>query len=158
MLLTFNCSLSILSFSLLETSAVFLRAYVFNSDLSEWNVAKVTNMLLSTCQFPLFNSPLPTTFLFFFSDKINFYKQFFVSLTPTIMLNLVLPPPCFSFTSCLILQCFILRINSTGPGATHPGLKKLAPVTSQVATVLLSAVPLENMSTATIITPPLPKK
>ena len=110
-----NCFLRLIvlflfSLSLFETSAVFFNAEVFNSDLSEWNVAKVTSMQSSTCQFPLFNSPLPTTFLFFSSD---IYKQFFVSFTPTIMLNLVLPPPCSSFISCLILQCLVLRKNST---------------------------------------------
>ena len=99
-------------------------------------------------KFPLFNSPLPTTFLFFSSDKINFYKQFFVSFAPTIVLNLVLPPPCSSFTSCLILQCFIMRKNSTRSGAISCGLKKLDPMTSHLATVLLSAVPPENMSTS----------
>ena len=131
---------------------MFYNAQVFNSDLSEWNVAKVTTMGFSTCQFPLFNSPLPTTFLFFSSDKINFYEQFFNFLSlfffPTIMLNLVLPPPCSSFISCLILQCLVLRQNSTGPGATHPGLEKLDPMTSPAATDTPSAVPLDNITTS----------
>ena len=57
--------------------SLFFQKKTFNANISKWNVAEVTSMQSSTCQFPLFNSPLPTTFLFFSSDKMNFYKQFF---------------------------------------------------------------------------------
>ena len=56
-----------------DTSRVTSMDYLFNdkitfkdADISKWNVAEVTTMERSTCQFPLFNSPLHHL-LFFFS-------------------------------------------------------------------------------------------
>ena len=43
---------------------LFYDKRTLDADLSKWNVAKVTNMYQSTYQFPLFNSPLHTCFLF----------------------------------------------------------------------------------------------
>ena len=64
---TSNVSPSFYSRSLspVETSAVFQYAHVFNSDLSKWNVAKVSVMSQSTFQFPLFSSLSTTCCLFF---------------------------------------------------------------------------------------------
>ena len=46
--------------------SLFNQKDTFNSDLSKWNVANVTSMLFSTCQFPLFNSPLHHLLFFLF--------------------------------------------------------------------------------------------
>ena len=72
--------------SLFETSAVFSEAKVFNSDLAKWNVAKVTNMGYSTCQFPLFNSPLHHLLFFFFLSLLA--KRW--CLSPFILFILIL--------------------------------------------------------------------
>ena len=44
---------------------LFFQQYTFNANISKWNVAEVTNMDRSTCQFPLFNSPLHHLLFFF---------------------------------------------------------------------------------------------
>ena len=55
-----------------DTSRVTSMAFLFQSkntfeaNISKWNVAEVTNMRNSTCQFPLFNSPLHHLLFFFF--------------------------------------------------------------------------------------------
>ena len=51
----------------------------------------------------------------------------------------------------------MMRVNSTGSGATHHGLEKLDAVTSPTATDLSSAVPLDNITTSQNQLP-LPKK
>ena len=50
----------------------------FEADLSKWNVAKVTNMIYSTFQFPLFNSLSTTCFLFFF---LSLFARIFIFIT-----------------------------------------------------------------------------
>ena len=45
---------------------LFYNKRTFDGNISKWNVAEVTNMDRSTCQFPLFNSPLHHLLFFFF--------------------------------------------------------------------------------------------
>ena len=49
----------------------------FKANISKWNVAEVTNMNSSTCQFPLFNSPLHHL-LFFFSLSLSLLEVSFI--------------------------------------------------------------------------------
>jgi len=81
LILTHRFSL-LFSFFLFGTSAVFQNAKVFNSDLSEWNVTKVTAMDGSTFQFPLFNS-FPTT-CFLFLCLSPFVLEFFINFALSI--------------------------------------------------------------------------
>ena len=57
--------------------SLFLFKTTFNADLSKWNVAEVTNMQSSTCQFPLFNSPLHHLLFFFLLSLWSKFHLFF---------------------------------------------------------------------------------
>ena len=48
-----------------------------DADISKWNVAEVTTMERSTCQFPLFNSPLHHLLFFFFLSLCSKFHLFF---------------------------------------------------------------------------------
>ena len=56
---------------------LFYNKYTFNANISKWNVAEVTNMANSTCQFPLFNSPLHHLLFFFFLSLCSKFHLFF---------------------------------------------------------------------------------
>ena len=56
---------------------LFYNKKTFDADLSKWNVAEVTNMRSSTCQFPLFNSPLHHLLFFFFLSLCSKFHLFF---------------------------------------------------------------------------------
>ena len=56
---------------------LFSGKYTFNANISKWNVAEVTNMANSTCQFPLFNSPLHHLLFFFFLSLCSKFHLFF---------------------------------------------------------------------------------
>ena len=56
---------------------LFFQKKTFNADLSKWNVAEVTSMQSSTCQFPLFNSPLHHLLFFFFLSLCSKFHLFF---------------------------------------------------------------------------------
>ena len=67
-----------------DTSRVTSMHYLFynkrtfkDADISKWNVAEVTNMVQSTCQFPLFNSPLHHL-LFFFLLSLSLLECLFI--------------------------------------------------------------------------------
>ena len=87
---------------------MFGRAIAFNSDLSQWNVAKVTIMTNSTFQFPLFNSPTPQPVLFFFV-RLKIYKRFLSSH----LLNLPLLPPLFLFRFLIVVLREATAFNRT---------------------------------------------
>ena len=61
------------------TSMYFLfnQKKTFNADLSKWNVAEVTSMQSSTCQLPLFNSPLHHLLFFFLLSLWSKFHLFF---------------------------------------------------------------------------------
>ena len=58
---------------------LFYYKYTFNADLSKWNVAEVINMQQSTCQFPLFNSPLHHLLFFLFLSLWSNVLYFLIS-------------------------------------------------------------------------------
>jgi len=96
---------------------VFLSANAFNSDLSEWNVAKVTNMDSSTFQFPLFNSLSTTCFLFLsLSPCSNYFVYFALPKFIKNWFSLIACHFCSPSTPPLsldLLQCFLALKSST---------------------------------------------
>ena len=56
---------------------LFYKKKTFDANISKWNVAEVTNMENSTCQFPLFNSPLHHLLFFFFLSACSNVYLFF---------------------------------------------------------------------------------
>ena len=57
---------------------LFYYKYTFNANISKWNVAEVTNMGNSTCQFPLFNSPLHHLLFFFLPLSLSLVECSFI--------------------------------------------------------------------------------
>ena len=56
---------------------LFYYKKTFDANISKWNVANVTNMANSTCQFPLFNSPLDHLLFFFLLSLCSKFHLFF---------------------------------------------------------------------------------
>ena len=57
--------------------SLFSSKKTFDANISKWNVAEVTNMDYSTCQFPLFNYPLLHLLFFFFLSLCSKFHLFF---------------------------------------------------------------------------------
>ena len=57
--------------------SLFFQKKTFNANISKWNVAEVTNMNYSTCQLPLFNSPLHHLLFFFLLSLSSKFHLFF---------------------------------------------------------------------------------
>ena len=104
---------------------MFYEAFVFNSDLSKWNVAKVAYMDSSTCQFPLSSTPLSrakTSFSFFF-----LFHLIYVFLCQT-NLSFHHHRSLFAPFLLFILQCFnmlpsLIKLGATKCGRVHPSAR-----------------------------------